>query len=112
MLLVAGSQLTGSYGTVQAGQEFECPDGTALELLLAGRAQKAGQPTMRYETKVIQPGEASQVSAREAFRHVPVSDPRPETVASEGDCVFSGADARKRGAADTGRRTGRQRPGS
>ncbi len=112
MRIVANRQLTGVYGTVSAGQEFECHDATALELLQAGFVQRAGAPAVRYETKVIVPAEAPQVSARDSFRHVPVSDARPETVAAAGDCVFPGPDAPQRGAADSGGRRGRQRPGS
>ena len=112
MRLVANTQLTGVYGTVLAGQEFECHDPTALELLQAGSVHKAGSPAISYETKVIAPGEAPQVSARETFRHVPLSDEGPERVASEGDCVLPAADARQRGAADHSGRRGRSRSDS
>lgn len=36
MRVVANRQLYGDYGMVEAGQEFECPDKTAHELLGAG----------------------------------------------------------------------------
>lgn len=112
MRLVANTQLTGAYGTVVAGQEFECHDPTALELLRAGSVRKVGPPAVRYETKVISPGEAPQVSARENFRHMPLSDEGSETVASEGDPVLRAADVQQRGAADRSGRRGRSRSGS
>src|SRR5580658_7170856 len=111
-LVCVSSQLTGAYGTVIAGEEFECEDSIATELLRAGFVRKPGSPTVRYETKVIVP-EAPQVSARQPFRHLPVSDPRPETVASEGDYVFPPpADQQQRGAAHPGGRRGRTGPRS
>ena len=67
MRLISNIQLTGTYGTVVAGQEFECEESTARELLTAGIVRKAGPPVVRYETKVIAP-EAPEVSARHSFR--------------------------------------------
>ena len=107
-LVCISNQLSGAYGTVVAGQEFECEDPTAIELLRAGFVRKPGSPAVQYETKVIVPHEAPQVSPRQPFRHVPVSDARPETVASQGDCVFPPAADEQRGTAHSGRRTGRQ----
>ena len=111
MRLVAGSQLTGSYGTVQAGEEFECHDATAQELLLAGLAKRAGPPAVRYETKVIVPSQAAfgGGAASESFRDVPLPDAGPETVVAEGDYVFPDPNAPKFGAADSVRRAGRPR---
>ena len=83
-LVCVSSQLTGAYGTVIAGQEFDCEDSIAVELLRSGFVRKPASPGVRYETKVITP-EASGVSPRQPFRHMPVSDKRPEVVASEGD---------------------------
>ena len=112
MRLVANTQLTGAYGTVVAGQEFECHDPTALELLAMGSVRKAGPPAVRYETKVIVPGEAPQVSARETFRHVPVSDEGSAGMAAEGDLVLSGTNVSQRGAANHSGRRGRSRSDS
>ena len=54
-LVCLSNQLTGSYGTVVAGEEFECEDPTAIELLRAGFVRKPGSPAVQYETKVIVP---------------------------------------------------------
>jgi hypothetical protein len=114
MRLVAKSQLTGSYGTVANGQEFECPDATALELLRAGCARKAGvlgthETKAQYETKVIVP-EASEVGPRSSsFRELPVPDSQPPDVAPESHRVLPKSDAPKRGAAHLGGRRGRTR---
>ena len=48
MRLIANSQLSGEYGTVTAGQEFECQDAIAFELLRTNMVRKAGPPTVRY----------------------------------------------------------------
>ena len=103
MQLTANTQLTGSYGTVVAGQEFECEEATARELLSAGMVRKTGPPIVRYETKVIVP-EAPEVSARHSFRDVPVSDEEPEAVAAQSHPVLRAADAPERGTADSGGR--------
>ena len=108
MRLISNTQLTGSYGTVVAGQEFECEESTARELLTAGIVRKAGPPAVRYETKVIVP-EAPEVSARHSFRDVPVPDEESEELASEGNRLLPAADAPERGTADSGGRGGRSR---
>jgi hypothetical protein len=87
MRLIAGRQLTGSYGTVVAGEIFEVEDDLGRQLVLAGNAVKAEPPRILYETKVILP-EAPEVSAREPFRHVPVPNPQPTDVAIEVDTVL------------------------
>jgi hypothetical protein len=110
-LIVISQQLTGEYGTVVAGQEFDCDDAAAYQLVTAGMARKAAPPAVRYETKVIVP-EAPEVRAREMFRHLPVSDAEPATVASEGDRMLSATDPSPRGAADSGGRRGRPGPAS
>jgi hypothetical protein len=92
MKVVANRQLHGSYGTVVPDQAFECPDDTAQELLKAGLVRHCKPPKVQYETKIIMP-EAPEVSPRETFRDVPVSDPKPATVDSEGHKVLSNADA-------------------
>ena len=84
-LVCLSNSAHGLRPTVVAGQEFECEDPTAIELLRAGFVRKPGSPAVQYETKVIVPHSAPQVSPRQPFRHLPVSDARPETVASEGD---------------------------
>ena len=111
MRLIANTQLTGIYGTVVAGQEFDCHDATALELLAAGVVRRAGPPAVRYETKVIAP-EAPEVSAREPFPDMPLPDPQPETVAPESDSVLPGTDVREEGTADSRGRRGHPRSGA
>jgi hypothetical protein len=104
MRIVANTQLTGIYGTVVAGEEFDCPDGTALELLRLGRARRVAPPAVRYETKVIVP-EAPEVSAREGFRHLRVPDKKSANVAPEGHRLLARPDIPKqRTAHSRGRR--------
>lgn len=81
--LIALSQLSGNYGVVQAGQEFEADDDTARELLHRGYVKHAADPQVVYETKVITPEEAPKVSARRPFRHGTVRDEKPKAVDTE-----------------------------
>ena len=110
--LKALCQLHGDYGDVSPGEFFSASDEVATELTAAGLVEPRVRYEMKshvYDTKVIVP-DAPAVSARETFRHLPVSDARPETVASAGDPVFSRADVQEQGAADSGGRGGRSRP--
>jgi hypothetical protein len=89
MKLIAHRQLTGIYGTVVTGQEFECPDDVARELLISGVVHKAEPPKVQYETKVIRPAE---VGPAQPFRDVPVRDEKPAPVAAPGNRVVQVAD--------------------
>ena len=93
------AQLTGAYGTVVAGQQFECEPEIALQLLAAGFVRRVGPTAVQYETKVIVP-EAPEVSARPGFRHLSVPHAKPEGVASASDTVLPASGGKKRGAAD------------
>ena len=108
MFLISNRQLTGVYGTVTPGQEFNCPEDVAKELLRAGVAHKAEPPKVLYETKVVRPPE---VGPTIPFRDMPVSDQKPEEVAAAGDHVLPAADIPKQGASDSGGRRGRLRFG-
>src|SRR5512137_189099 len=89
MRLIANRQLTGVYGTVVAGQEFECPDDVARQLIQSGVVHKAEPPKVQYETKIIRPAE---VGPAQPFRDVPVPDPQPAPVAAPGNRVVQIAD--------------------
>ena|ERR1700737_4559457 len=107
-LICTAQQLTGDYGTVTAGQEFDCPDDVAQQLLAVGSVRKPGPPRVRYETKVIVP-EAPEVGARLPFRDMPVSHEESSSVAAEGDRVLPESDVPEQGAADNRRRGRRAR---
>lgn len=62
-LVCVAQQLTGEYGTVIAGQEFECRDETGKQLVLSRLARKPGSPRIAYETKPAS-FEAPEVSPR------------------------------------------------
>lgn len=109
MLLIAHRQLTGVYGTVAPGDQFNCPDDIAKELIHAGLVHKADPPKILYETKVITPPE---VGPTQPFPYMPLSDARSEGVVDAGDPMLSGADISKQGNADSGRRQGRPRSNS
>ena len=55
MKVIALSQLTGTYGNMQAGQEFEVSDELGAELLRLGHVRQALRPAVAYETKVVVP---------------------------------------------------------
>ena len=50
MRVIANRQLTGHYGMVTAGQEFEAEDDVARQLLRAGLVKRPDPPAMVYET--------------------------------------------------------------
>jgi hypothetical protein len=91
MTVIANRPLRGEYGLVNRGQQFEVRDEVAEQLLKKGLVTPVGAPRVEYETKVLRPA-APEVSARQPFRELPVFDPQPEGMASEGDRVFSTAD--------------------
>src|SRR4029077_235206 len=111
MNLIANRQLTGEYGTVNPGQEFEARDQIAEDLLRRGLVRRAEPPRIEYETKVIVP-EASEVSPRQPFRHLPVPDQKSTDVATESDRLFSAANLPAMRADDSGGRGIRPRSGA
>lgn len=108
MKVIANRQMIGEYGQVSPDQEFECRDEKAQELLKMGKVRHAAPPKVQYETKVIKPSEAPEVSAREPFPgDGPDDNEEPETVDSEGNKVLSSANLLEGGTAG-GRRRGRR----
>ena len=103
MRLIANRQLTGSYGSVVAGDGFDVEDATARQLINAGLARRAEQPRIQYETKIIAP-EAPQVSARQPFRDSALPHEESPRVASESDQLLSSTDLPESGITDRGRR--------
>src|ERR1700728_5145826 len=110
-LIAVAQQLTGVYGTVTAGQEFECRDDIAAHLLRSGSARKADPPRVTYETKVVVP-EAPEVRPRLPFRDVPVRHSESPPVDPESDSVLPEPDVSLPGAADSGGRRKRKGFGS
>lgn len=118
-LIAVAQQLTGEYGTVTAGQEFECREDIAIELLRSGSARQPDPPRVLYETKpragyetkVIVP-EAPEASPRPPFRNMPLPDAQPAPVAPKGDPVLPAADVPPEGTADPRGRRERKGPGS
>ena len=106
MKLIANRQLTGAYGTVAPGDEFEAYDPVASSLLNRGLAREAKPPKIHYDTKVISP-DASEVSARSPFRNMPVLDQEPERLAPESDRVLSQSKVWTSGTTHLGGRAGR-----
>ena len=51
MKVIALRQLTGDYGRVHAGQQFEAPDDVAAELLRRGLVHRADGPKILYEMR-------------------------------------------------------------
>jgi len=90
-LVCIAQQLTGEYGTVTAGQEFECPQEIAMQLIRGGSAKKPGSPRVVYETKP-KTFETPEVSPRQPFRDSSVPDKKSASVAPEGHPLLSGSD--------------------
>lgn len=109
MKLTARRQLTGDWGTVTTGQQFEAIDDHARELLAAGLADRVQPLQVQYETKIVVP-EASEVSPRLPFRDVSLPDAQPAPLAPESDRVLADSNLRSQRAADSGGR--RRRAGS
>jgi len=114
MKLIANRQLTGTYGTVAPGEEFECPDEVAGELLRAMLARPAAPPRVTYETKVIWPAlpEALGVSPRLPFRDLSLSDPQPPPLAAPSCTVLPITDIHAQGNVDHRGRGRRARSGT
>ena len=111
MRVIANRQLTGHYGVVTIGQEFDANDDVARQLIHAGLVRKPEPPAMVYERKVIVP-EVPEAAPRDAFRDMPLSDAEQAGVAAGRDPVFSTADVSQSGAPDPRGRTGRKPSGS
>jgi hypothetical protein len=107
MRVIANRQLTGHYGVVTIGQEFEADDDVARQLLRNGLVKKPDLPAMVYETKVIAP-EVPEAAPRDAFRDVPVPDPEQADLASESDREFSASNFQAQRVDDPRGRTGRK----
>ncbi len=126
MKLISDRPLTGAYGTVLPGREFEVDDELGDELLKTigperpdkGQpiiVRRAGSPKILYETKPARfetPTVAPEVSARLPFRDRPVSDQESQGLATESDLLLSGSDISEPGNADHRMRRGRSRSGS
>src|ERR1019366_5755395 len=111
MRLIANRQLTGHYGVVTIGQEFEADDDVARQLLRNGVVKKPDPPALVYETKVIAP-EVPEAAPRDIFRDVPLPDAESPGVAGEGDREFSAANFQPQRTDDPGGRTGRKASGA
>jgi len=123
-LIAVAHQLTGVYGTVTAGQEFECRDDLAIQLVRSGSARKADPPRVTYETKVVVPEapeghvpasgaprterESPEVRPRLPFRNVPVRHEESPPVDPESDRVLPESDVPTPGDADSGGRRKRK----
>lgn len=109
MRVVANRQLNGDYGLKNPGDIIDnLPPHLEKDYLARGVVSPAVDPKVQYETKVVRP-EAPEVSAREPFRDVSVSDEESEAVASEGDSMLSESGVHEEGTADhrgRGRRKG------
>jgi len=102
MILIANRQLTGSYGTVTAGQQINVSDEDARVLLASGVATLP--VSTGYETKVIV---AAPVAAR-PFRHGDHADAeQPGAVLAPGAGSVPSTDVPAPGTPDRPRRRGR-----
>lgn len=112
MKVIANRQITGEYGTALPGQVFEVRDDLAEDLMRRNLVRTAAPPRVQYETRAIRPSEAPEVSAREPFRHLPVSNEESTDLAPESDRVLPEADLPESGTIDPGGRAGRARSAS
>ena len=111
MRVIANRQLTGHYGVVTMGQEFDAEDDVARQLLRAGLVKRPDPPTMVYETKVIAP-EVPEAAPRDVFRDVSLPDAEPAGMAPEGDQQLSAPDLPAQRTDDPGGRAGRKASGA
>ena len=111
MRVIANRQLTGHYGVVSMGQEFDANEDVARQLLRAGLVKKPDPPVMVYETKVLIP-EAPEAAPRDAFRNVPLPDSEPAGMATEGNRELSAGDIPAPRTDDPRGRAGRKASGS
>jgi|ERR1041385_4650511 hypothetical protein len=110
MILIAHRQLTGVYGTVSDGEQFECPDAIAENLIERNLAHKAEPPQILYETKVIE--RAPEVSPVTPFCDLPVRHEEPTELAAESNRVLPEPDVSAPRVTDRGRRRDRKRSAS
>jgi hypothetical protein len=109
MKIISEKQLHGEYGTVPPHTEFEAREETGNELIRMGYARHVRPPKVQYETKVVTPAEAPEVSAREPFRDVPHVDEESAGVGTEGHKVLRSDNIFESGTSDSrgrGRRKG------
>lgn len=112
MLVICNvGSLLGVYGAVVEGQQFECPDDVAKQLLAKGYVRRPLEPAMtyevkvieaspapmRYETKVIQPSFSAAAHETKEGDRLAVSDGdlpdgQPAGVGTEDVAVLPGAD--------------------
>ncbi len=111
MRVIANRQLTGHYGVVTTGQEFDAHEDVARQLLRAGLVKRPDPPAMVYETKVIVP-KAPEAAPRDVFRDVSLHDAEPTGMAPEGNRELSAADVQTPRTDDSRGRTGRKPSGS
>lgn len=108
--LIAHRLLTGSFGTVPAGEPFDADPEEAQQLVERDLAHHANAPKVEYESKIIAP-EAPEVSASESFRNRDVRNKKSKGVASGSNKKLSGSNAPKPRTADSKRRSGRSGSG-
>jgi hypothetical protein len=83
--LIALTQLSGVYGVVEAGHEFEVADQLGRELLKLGYVKHAADPEVTYETQALVPQEAPAHKPRRPFRHGAVRHAQSSPVDPETD---------------------------
>jgi hypothetical protein len=111
MRVTANRQLTGHYGVVSMGQEFDADEDVARQLLRAGLVKRPDPPAMVYETKVIVP-EVPEAAPRDAFRDVSLPDTEPAGMAPESNRELSEADLPAQRIDDPRGRAGRKASGA
>lgn len=110
MRLIAHRQLTGDYGTVTPGMEFECEEGIGRSLQARGLASAI--PFRSYETKVVVPAlpEVRPLPDK-PFRDVPDSDDaEPDALATVRDSVREASEVPEPGDTHPVERRKRGRP--
>ena len=115
MRLIANRQLCFGNTVYAAGEEFDADDAIAIDLMQREVARRALPPTIVYETKPAHfetPLIVPEVTARQPFRDMSVSDAEPQDVAAESNPVLPESDLSKQGTPHPGRRRGRKRFGA
>jgi hypothetical protein len=93
--LIALTQLSGVYGVVPAGHEFEVEDQLARDLLKLGYVKHATDPEVTYETQALAPQEAPELKPRRPFRHGVMRHAQPSPVDPENDAGIHDPDIRE-----------------
>lgn len=91
------------YGRVEAGQRFEASARTARLLEIAKSARRVYEETVLHA-----PAPAPEVSTREPFHFLPVSDQEPAAVAAASDRVLPETELPQPGAAHRSQRARRK----